>query len=106
MYHDSDVDCLWLDVVDEGIRLVMLFVCSVLLSRSLLPSVVLGEEGVGVGGCVVNLDQARLQLTRTPRPLPRMKINPDVKDLFSFRYEDFELEGYDPWPHIAATVSV
>ena len=53
-----------------------------------------------------HLDQARLQLTRTPRPLPRMKINPDVKDLFSFRYEDFELEGYDPWPHIAATVSV
>ena len=35
-----------------------------------------------------------------------MKINPDVKDLFSFRYEDFELEDYDPWPHIAATVSV
>ena len=35
-----------------------------------------------------------------------MKINPDVKDLLSFRYEDFELEGYDPWPHIAATVSV
>ena len=53
-----------------------------------------------------HLEQARLQLTRTPRPLPRMKINPDVKDLFSFRYEDFELEGYDPWPHIAATVSV
>ena len=53
-----------------------------------------------------HLDQARLQLTRTPRPLPRMKINPDVKDLFSFRYEDFELEGYNPWPHIAATVSV
>ena len=53
-----------------------------------------------------HLDQARLQLTRTPRPLPRMKIDPDVKDLFSFRYEDFELEGYDPWPHIAATVSV
>ena len=53
-----------------------------------------------------HLDQARLQLTRTPRPLPRMKINPDVKDLFSFRYEDFQLEDYDPWPHIAATVSV
>lgn len=53
-----------------------------------------------------HLDQARLQLTRTPRPLPRMHINPDVKSLFDFRYEDFELEGYDPWPHIAATVSV
>ena len=53
-----------------------------------------------------HLEQAQLQLTRTPRPLPRMKINPDVKDLFSFQYEDFELEGYDPWPHIAAKVSV
>ena len=53
-----------------------------------------------------HLEQAQLQLTRTPRKLPRMKINPDVKDLFSFRYKDFELEGYDPWPHIAATVSV
>ncbi len=53
-----------------------------------------------------HLDQARLQLTRTPRALPRMLINPDVKSLFDFRYEDFQLEGYDPWPHIAATVSV
>ena len=53
-----------------------------------------------------HLDQARLQLTRTPRPLPTMKINPDVKTLFDFHYEDFQLEGYDPWPHIAATVSV
>ena len=53
-----------------------------------------------------HLEQARLQLTRTPRQLPRMKINPDVKDLFNFKYEDFELEGYDPWPHIAASVSV
>ena len=52
-----------------------------------------------------HLDQARLQLTRTPRPLPTMKINPDVKNLFDFHYEDFQLEGYDPWPHIAATVS-
>ena len=52
------------------------------------------------------LDQARLQLTRTPRPLPVMKINPDVKDLFSFRYEDFQLEGYDPYDHIKAEVSV
>lgn len=53
-----------------------------------------------------HLDQARLQLTRTPRQLPRMKLNPDVKNLFDFHYDDFELEGYDPWPHIAATVSV
>ena len=53
-----------------------------------------------------HLDQARLQLTRTPRPLPTMKINPDVKNLFDFHYEAFQLEGYDPWPHIAATVSV
>lgn len=53
-----------------------------------------------------HLEQARLQLTRTPRPLPRMNINPDVKDIFSFRYEDFQLTDYNPWPHIAATVSV
>ena len=53
-----------------------------------------------------HLDQARLQLTRTPRPLPTMKINPDVKNLFDLHSEDFQLEGYDPWPHIAATVSV
>ncbi len=53
-----------------------------------------------------HLEQARLQLTRTPRPLPVMRINPDVKDLFSFQYEDFQLEGYDPWPHIKAEVSV
>lgn len=53
-----------------------------------------------------HLEQARLQLTRQPRPLPRMVINPDVKDIFSFRYEDFQLEGYDPWPHIPAQVSV
>ena len=53
-----------------------------------------------------HLDQARLQLTRTPRPLPTMKINPDVKNLFDFHYEDFQLEGYDPWPHISAQVSV
>ena len=53
-----------------------------------------------------HIEQARLQLTRTPRPLPRMVINPDVKDIFDFRYEDFQLEGYDPWPHIKAAVSV
>ena len=53
-----------------------------------------------------HLDQARLQLTREPRPLPRMMINPDVKDIFGFHYDDFQLEGYDPWPHIKAEVSV
>ncbi len=53
-----------------------------------------------------HLEQARLQLTREPRPLPVMRINPDVKDLFSFQYEDFQLENYDPWPHIKAEVSV
>lgn len=53
-----------------------------------------------------HLDQARLQLTRTPRKLPRMVINPDVKSIFDFTYEDFSLEGYDPWPHIKAKVSV
>jgi len=53
-----------------------------------------------------HLDQARLQLTRPTRPLPTMKINPDVKDIFGFRFEDFELEGYDPHPHIKAAVAV
>ena len=53
-----------------------------------------------------HLEQAKLQLTREPRPLPKMKINPDVKDLFSFKYEDFKLTDYNPWPHIAADVAV
>lgn len=53
-----------------------------------------------------HLEQARLQLTRTPRQLPRMILNRDVKNLFDFRYEDFSLEGYDPWEHISAKVSV
>lgn len=53
-----------------------------------------------------HLDQARLQLSREPRQLPRMVINPDVKDIFGFKYEDFRLEGYDPHPHIKAKVSV
>lgn len=53
-----------------------------------------------------HLEQARLQLTREPRPLPVMKINPEVKSIFDFRYEDFLLEGYNPWPHIKADVSV
>lgn len=53
-----------------------------------------------------HLEQARLQLTREPRPLPTMRLNPDVKSLYDFKFEDFELEGYDPWPHIKAEVSV
>ena len=53
-----------------------------------------------------HLDQARLQLSRDPRPLPRMVLNPEVKDLFGFTYDDFSLEGYDPHPHIKAEVSV
>ncbi|MBD5215052.1 MAG: thymidylate synthase [Bacteroidales bacterium] len=53
-----------------------------------------------------HLDQARLQLTRQPRPLPHMRINPDVKNIFDFKYEDFTLEDYNPHPHIKAEVSV
>ena len=53
-----------------------------------------------------HIDQAKLQLTRNPRPLPKMKINPAVKSIFDFQYEDFELTDYDPHPHIKATVSV
>ena len=53
-----------------------------------------------------HLEQAKLQLTRTPRPLPKMKINPDVKSIFDFKFEDFELTDYNPHPHIAAEVSV
>jgi len=53
-----------------------------------------------------HLEQARLQLTREPRPLPRLVLNPGVRDLFAFRYEDVTIEGYDPHPHIKAEVSV
>ena len=53
-----------------------------------------------------HLEQARLQLTRVPRTLPQLRINPEVCDLFAFRFEDFTLAGYDPHPHIAAPVAV
>jgi thymidylate synthase len=53
-----------------------------------------------------HLEQARLQLSRTPRALPRMALNPAVTDIFAFRYEDFALTGYDPHPHIKAQVAV
>ena len=53
-----------------------------------------------------HLEQVKLQLTRDPRPLPRMEINPEVKDIFGFQYEDFNLTGYDPHPHIKGEVAV
>ena len=53
-----------------------------------------------------HFDQVATQLAREPRPLPVMKINPDKKDIFSFEYEDFTLEGYDPWPMIKAPIAV
>lgn len=53
-----------------------------------------------------HLEQVQLQLTREPRRLPTMILNPDVKNLFDFRYEDFRLEGYNPHPHIAGKVAV
>jgi thymidylate synthase len=53
-----------------------------------------------------HLEQVNLQLSRYPRPLPTMKINPEVKDISGFKFEDFTLENYDPWPHIKAAVAV
>lgn len=53
-----------------------------------------------------HIEQAELQISREPRPLPTMKINPEIKNIFDFSYEDFELEGYDPHPHIKGAISV
>ena len=53
-----------------------------------------------------HLEQAKIQLQREPRPLPKMLINPAIKDIFSFKYEDFQLMDYDPHPHIKAAVSI
>ena len=53
-----------------------------------------------------HVEQAQIQLSRQPRPLPTLTLNPDVKDIFGFAYADFALEGYDPHPHIAAKVAV
>jgi len=53
-----------------------------------------------------HIEQAKLQLTRTPKKLPEMKINPDIKSIFDFKYEDFELVNYECYPHISAKISV
>ena len=53
-----------------------------------------------------HVDQVKLQLSREPRALPHMKINPEVRDIFDFKYEDFELSDYDPHPHIAGAIAV
>ena len=53
-----------------------------------------------------HIEQVKLQLSRTPRPLPTMRLNPEIKDIFGFKYADFSLENYDPWPAIKGEVSV
>ena len=53
-----------------------------------------------------HIEQVKLQLSREPRPLPRLKMNPEVKDIFDFQYEDFELIDYNPHPHIKGAVAV
>ena len=85
-------------------------------SYSLLTMMIAQECGLEVGDFIHttgdthiylnHMEQVDLQLTRTPRALPVMKLNPDVKSVFDFRIEDFQLEGYDPWPAIKAPVAV
>ena len=85
-------------------------------SYALLTMMIAQVCGLGAGEFIHTLgdahlysnhfEQAKLQLSRDTRTLPVMKINPEVKDLFAFKFEDFELEGYDPHPHIKAAVAV
>ena len=85
-------------------------------SYALLPMMIAQVTGLVPGEFVHTLgdahiylnhrEQVALQLTRTPRPLPVMRINPDVRSIFGFRYEDFSLDGYDPYPSIKAPVAV
>ena len=66
-----------------------------------------GSHAPGPGDAAARIrEQVREQLTREPRPLPTMTVNPAVKDLFAFTYEDFKLEGYDPHPKISAPIAV
>jgi thymidylate synthase len=85
-------------------------------SYALLAMMFAQVTGYGLGELVVtsgdthlylnHLEQVKLQLSREPRPLPTMELNPDVRDIFDFKYEDFTLVGYDPWPAIPAPVAV
>lgn len=85
-------------------------------SYALLTMMIAQVAGLGLGDFVHtfgdvhlysnHVEQAKLQLSREPRALPKMVINPDVKDIFSFKYEDFQLVDYNPHPHIAAEVAV